>query len=80
MHSFFGIASSVETTLAVAAPGIAEAVFATAMGLAAAVPAVLGYSMAVGSIKKHSREALGTVSLFENFLALVHFQDRDQGN
>jgi biopolymer transport protein ExbB/TolQ len=80
MHSFIGIASSGETTLAVVAPGIAEALFATAMGLAAAIPAVLGYNMTVGSIKKHSREALGAISLLGNFLALVHFQDRDQDN
>jgi biopolymer transport protein ExbB/TolQ len=44
MNSFSGIARSADTSLAVVAPGIAEALFATAIGLAAAIPAVLGYN------------------------------------
>lgn len=44
MHSFQGIASSQSTNLAVVAPGIAEALFATAIGLVAAIPAVLAYN------------------------------------
>jgi biopolymer transport protein ExbB/TolQ len=44
MHSFAGIAASQNVSLAVVAPGIAEALFATAIGLAAAIPAVLGYN------------------------------------
>ncbi|MGE0669084.1 MAG: MotA/TolQ/ExbB proton channel family protein [Sphingomonadales bacterium] len=44
MHSFAGIASAQNVSLAVVAPGIAEALFATAIGLAAAIPAVLGYN------------------------------------
>lgn len=41
MHSFQSIAASKNTTLAVVAPGIAEALFATAVGLIAAIPAVI---------------------------------------
>src|SRR5207248_1686186 len=41
MRSFAGIAAANNTSLAVVAPGIAEALFATAMGLAAAIPAVV---------------------------------------
>jgi len=44
MHSFAAIASANSTSLAVVAPGIAEALFATAMGLAAAIPAVVAYN------------------------------------
>jgi biopolymer transport protein TolQ len=44
MHSFAGIAAANTTSLAVVAPGIAEALFATAMGLAAAIPAVVAYN------------------------------------
>ena len=44
MHSFSAIAASKNTSLAVVAPGIAEALFATAIGLVAAIPAVLAYN------------------------------------
>jgi biopolymer transport protein TolQ len=44
MHSFSAIASMHNTNLAVVAPGIAEALFATAIGLVAAIPAVLAYN------------------------------------
>ncbi len=44
MGSFAGIAAANNTSLAVVAPGIAEALFATAMGLAAAIPAVVAYN------------------------------------
>jgi TolQ protein len=44
MRSFEGIAAANSTSLAVVAPGIAEALFATAMGLAAAIPAVVAYN------------------------------------
>lgn len=44
MNSFSAIASTQNTSLAVVAPGIAEALFATAMGLVAAIPAVIAYN------------------------------------
>lgn len=44
MHSFQSIASSQNTSLAVVAPGIAEALFATAIGLVAAIPAGVAYN------------------------------------
>ncbi len=44
MHSFSAIAALHNTNLSVVAPGIAEALFATATGLAAAIPAVLAYN------------------------------------
>jgi biopolymer transport protein TolQ len=50
MNSFASIAASRNTTLAVVAPGIAEALFATALGLVAAIPAVLAYNKLSGDI------------------------------
>jgi biopolymer transport protein TolQ len=44
MHSFSSIAAMHNTNLSVVAPGIAEALFATAIGLVAAIPAVLAYN------------------------------------
>jgi biopolymer transport protein ExbB/TolQ len=46
MNSFAGIAAAKDTSLAVVAPGIAEALLATAVGLAAAIPAVIFYNLA----------------------------------
>ena len=73
MHSFVGIAASGETTLAVVAPGIAEALFATAMGLVAAIPAVIAYNKITGTMKKITKEALAGIGLMGNHLARLHF-------
>jgi biopolymer transport protein TolQ len=54
MNSFASIAASKNTTLAVVAPGIAEALFATALGLVAAIPAVLAYNKLSGDINRFS--------------------------
>lgn len=50
MNSFRSIAASNDTSLAVVAPGIAEALFATAIGLFAAIPAVIFYNKFSGDI------------------------------
>ncbi|MDF0542918.1 tonB-system energizer ExbB [Sphingobium sp. H39-3-25] len=55
MNSFLGIANSHSTSLAVVAPGIAEALIATAIGLAAAIPAVLIYNNLSRSIAGYRR-------------------------
>ena len=52
MNSFTSIAASKNTSLAVVAPGIAEALFATAIGLFAAIPAVLAYNKLQGQVGK----------------------------
>jgi biopolymer transport protein ExbB/TolQ len=55
MSSFSGIAQTQDTSLAVVAPGIADALAATAYGLAAAIPAAIGYNrmgMAFGSLRE----------------------------
>jgi biopolymer transport protein TolQ len=53
MNSFTAIAARHDTTLAVVAPGIAEALFATAMGLLAAIPAVIFYNRFVSEIGRY---------------------------
>lgn len=53
MNSFVGIARAQTTNLAVVAPGIAEALLATAMGLVAAIPAVIFYNLIARSTKAY---------------------------
>ncbi|HVI87665.1 MAG TPA: protein TolQ [Dongiaceae bacterium] len=53
MNSFAAIAGSKNTSLAVVAPGIAEALFATALGLVAAIPAVLAYNKLNSDISRY---------------------------
>ncbi len=52
MNSFTAIAGQQDTSLAVVAPGIAEALFATALGLVAAIPAVVAYNQLTGSLAR----------------------------
>lgn len=54
MHSFTSIALSKNTSLVSVAPGIAEALFATAIGLFAAIPAVIAYNKFSGELDKFS--------------------------
>jgi biopolymer transport protein ExbB len=61
MNSFIGISKSHTTNLAVVAPGIAEALLATALGLAAAIPAVVIYNMLARSIAGY-RMLIGNAS------------------
>ncbi|MFT0893212.1 tonB-system energizer ExbB [Pseudochelatococcus sp. G4_1912] len=61
MNSFIGIAKSNTTNLAVVAPGIAEALLATAIGLVAAIPAVIIYNVFARSITGY-RALLGDAS------------------
>jgi|TARA_B100001079_G_scaffold219250_1_gene194798 biopolymer transport protein TolQ len=56
MNSFQSIAISRNTSLAIVAPGIAEALFATALGLLAAIPAVVAYNKFGSDSKKYSQK------------------------
>ena len=56
MNSFRSIAASRETNLAVVAPGIAEALFATALGLFAAIPAVIFYNKYSGDVGRFGEQ------------------------
>jgi biopolymer transport protein ExbB/TolQ len=62
MNSFTAIASQKDTSLSVVAPGIAEALFATALGLAAAIPAVMAYNMIAVSLGRASNRAGSTIA------------------
>ena len=64
MNSFIGISKSQTTNLAVVAPGIAEALLATAIGLVAAIPAVILYNnlgKGIGGFRRLARETRGEV-------------------
>ena len=54
MNAFTSIAASKNTTLVVVAPGIAEALFATALGLVAAIPAVIGFNKLSTDLGRYS--------------------------
>ena len=82
MNSFLGISASKSTSLAVVAPGIAEALLATAVGLAAAIPAVLIYNVLSRSIAGYRRllgeaAVLVACSLSRDAERLVVEQGRD---
>jgi len=65
MNAFQGIAASNNTSLAVVAPGIAEALFATALGLVAAIPAVVAYNRAAGDLNNYAGRLATLVGLVE---------------
>lgn len=56
MNSFASIAASKNTSLAVVAPGIAEALFATALGLVAAIPAVVAYNKLSADFDRYAQK------------------------
>ena len=62
MHSFTSIAQAKDTSLAVVAPGIAEALFATALGLAAAIPAVVAYNQISVSLGRSADKASASIT------------------
>lgn len=61
MHSFRGLANATQATLATVAPGISEALIATAMGLFAAIPAVLAYN-------RFSARVDGLINRYDTFV------------
>ena len=68
MNSFQSIAVSRNTSLAIVAPGIAEALFATALGLLAAIPAVIAYNKFNNDSKKYSQRL---ENFAKRFLSIV---------
>ena len=62
MHSFSGIAARQDTSLATVAPGIAEALFATAIGLVAAIPATIAYNRCTTRLHRIRQEALAAAA------------------
>lgn len=71
MTAFQSIAVSKNTSLAVVAPGIAEALFATAIGLVAAIPAVIAYN----KLQSDAQKAIGRMEGFaDEFSAIISRQ------
>mgnify|MGYP001253348092 FL=1 len=68
MNSFQSIAISRNTSLAIVAPGIAEALFATALGLLAAIPAVIAYNRFNNESKKYSQKL---ESFSKRFISII---------
>jgi biopolymer transport protein TolQ len=75
MNSFQSIALTKNTTLAVVAPGIAEALLATALGLIAAIPAVVGYNKLSGDLNRFANRA----SNFADEFAVVLSRELESG-
>ena len=68
MNSFAAIAGSQNTSLAVVAPGIAEALFATALGLVAAIPAVVAYNKFSTDLNRYADRLDGFAAEFSSIL------------
>jgi biopolymer transport protein TolQ len=69
MTSFQSIAASKNTSLAVVAPGIAEALFATAIGLVAAIPATIFYNKFANDVNKQAQRLEGFADEFAAILS-----------
>ena len=69
MTSFQSIAASKNTSLAVVAPGIAEALFATAVGLIAAIPATIFYNKFIAEVNKQTQRLEGFADEFSAILS-----------
>ena len=76
MTSFQSIAASKNTSLAVVAPGIAEALFATAIGLAAAIPATIFYNKFSAEVNKQAQRLEGFA---DEFAAILSRQIDERG-
>jgi biopolymer transport protein TolQ len=77
MNAFSAIAARHDTTLAVVAPGIAEALFATAMGLFAAVPAVIFYNRFINEIGRYANRL---DAFADEFSVILSRQLEEKGN
>ena len=69
MSSFQSIAASKNTSLAVVAPGIAEALFATAVGLIAAIPATIFYNKFTSEVNRQAQRLEGFADEFSAILS-----------
>tara|TARA_B110000438_G_scaffold66193_1_gene66668 strand:- start:99 stop:683 length:585 start_codon:yes stop_codon:yes gene_type:complete len=71
MNSFLGLATQGQATLQVVAPGIAEALFATAMGLFAAIPAVVAYNRYSSTVDSITSSY---ITFSDEFSSILHRQ------
>ena len=76
MNSFQSIAISKNTSLAVVAPGIAEALFATALGLLAAIPAVIAYNKLSSDLDRYA----GRLESFSGEFGAILSRELDNGD
>ena len=76
MNSFQSIALSKDTSLAVVAPGIAEALLATALGLLAAIPAVIAYNKLSNNLNSYATKLQNFAGEFEALLSR-HLSEQD---
>ncbi|MFV9890787.1 MAG: protein TolQ [Rickettsia conorii subsp. raoultii] len=76
MHSFQSIATSKNTSLAVVAPGIAEALLATAIGLFAAIPAVIFYNYLISRINLINNKIEDFISELNSILSKAIDQEK----
>ena len=68
MHAFIGLSNMTQVTLATVAPGIAEALVATAIGLFAAIPAVIAYNRFARDIDRIAIQLESFIEEFSNIL------------
>jgi biopolymer transport protein TolQ len=80
MNSFEGIARSGSASLAAVAPGISEALIATAFGLAAAIPAAIGYNICNNKIRMHASTLDGFGADFMNIVERYLVTDRPKAS
>jgi biopolymer transport protein TolQ len=77
MNSFTAIASANNTSLAVVAPGIAEALFATAIGLVAAIPATVGFNVFSTQLSRYADRLQGFATEFTTIMSR-HLDNTDR--
>ena len=75
MTAFQNIGNTGAASLAVVAPGISEALITTAVGLAAAIPAVMGYNYFIGKFRKQDLEISNFTADFLNIVKRNFFKD-----
>ncbi len=79
MHSFRGLANATQATLATVAPGISEALVATAMGLFAAIPAVMAYNRFASKVDVFTNRYDTFVDEFSSILYRQAYSLRSKG-
>jgi biopolymer transport protein TolQ len=77
MNSFIAIGTVQNATLAMVAPGIAEALIATAMGLFAAIPAVIGYNRFSTQVEKLETAYVNFMEEFSNILHRQAYSEKE---
>ncbi len=76
MGAFEGIARTGSASLAAVAPGISEALIATAFGLAAAIPALVGYNISQAKIRQAAGQMDGFIADFLNIVERYLVSDK----